>query len=80
MLTSRAEYRLNLRHDNADMRLSELGQQIGLLNAVRTARWLQKRDEVLLVERLLGEAGFACSATWTDAEARFAVIHAVPAH
>ncbi|MEI7443898.1 MAG: L-histidine N(alpha)-methyltransferase [Burkholderiales bacterium] len=31
-------------------------------------------------ERLLGEAGFACSATWTDAEARFAVIHAVPAH
>lgn len=55
MLTSRAEYRLNLRHDNADMRLSELGQQIGLLNAVRTARWLQKRDEVLLVERLLGE-------------------------
>lgn len=50
MFTSRAEYRLLLREDNADLRLRELGHQIGLVSDALYEKFKQKREEI---ERLL---------------------------
>jgi len=53
LLTSRAEHRLLLRHDNAEMRLSEYGHQVGLLSEERYAKVLQmKADLNQLIEEL----------------------------
>jgi tRNA uridine 5-carboxymethylaminomethyl modification enzyme len=59
MFTSRAEYRLSLREDNADMRLTEIGRQLGCVGDERWDLFSRKRDAVAReLERL--------KATWVN--------------
>ncbi|WP_414840889.1 tRNA uridine-5-carboxymethylaminomethyl(34) synthesis enzyme MnmG [Enterococcus saccharolyticus] len=55
LLTSRAEYRLLLRHDNADLRLTEMGHEIGLVKAGQYQEYVAKKAAVEAeIERLKG--------------------------
>jgi tRNA uridine 5-carboxymethylaminomethyl modification enzyme len=55
MFTSRAEYRLLLRHDNADRRLTPLGRRVGLLDAAAWERLQQKEEGIARLNQFLRE-------------------------
>jgi tRNA uridine 5-carboxymethylaminomethyl modification enzyme len=89
MFTSRAEYRLLLRHDNADRRLTPVGHGLGLIDMGRWQRFEQKRNEIERVAALLESTRFEhqplakvlrrTEGTWRDVVAHLPELAAVQA-
>ena len=60
MFTSRAEYRLSLREDNADLRLTEIGRKLGVVPDTRWSAFCEKRDAIAQEQERL-------KSTWVNA-------------
>ena len=72
MFTSRAEHRLLLREDNADLRLTETGHAMGLIDAHRWALYCQRRDAIAAEQQRLKGAWLRPESVDQDAFSRIA--------
>ena len=77
IMTSRAEYRLILRQDNADLRLTEYGRRVGLVSDERYARYQAKRQQITEALRILRETSINPN---TVNERKLSVIGTAPLH
>jgi tRNA uridine 5-carboxymethylaminomethyl modification enzyme len=65
MFTSRAEFRLHLRIDNADLRLTDLGYEVGLITPSEYAEFREKRERIKRLANMLSSVSIPCeSALW----------------
>lgn len=66
MFTSRAEYRLLLREDNADSRLTEKGHELGLVSDKRYRQFITKKNAISELERHMGQQWIAPNSEHSD--------------
>ena len=67
MFTSQAEYRLLLRHDNADVRLMDYGRRFGLISEEERRFWIDRRDRIFTEKERLRKAIVPVGRTWAGA-------------